>query len=304
MAQQLGPFSTDFLPKLQPLADLGLRLDEPAWQVREAIGARFDWGRGQKIAGNGLLVCDVIAESDAAKTDIVPGDVLVAMDFGAGGIQPLSAMEDFDLAMAQLHPGDVARLVLFRRGGEVTVDVRCGEWDVILDPLPESGISRHYLAWTPMKVEWVNARRLECLKDFRLKKDALALKDRADLALIHQQYAAAAEDYAEFLKAWPKAEKAFPALFGRAYALRMAGNFKETANALAEAGKARPQSMAVELEGAELLLAQKNYGEARRKVESVERSMGVHAPAAYEQEIWSLRMAFMDEVSSGTRHSK
>ena len=304
MATQLGPFSTDYLPKLQPLPDLGLRLDIPAWQVREALGAKFGWGKHEAAAGDGLLICDILENTDAAKTDIVPGDVLIAIDFGAGGLQPLNTMEDFDLAMTQIRPGDVVRLVLFRRGAQRSMDVRCGEWDTVLDPLPDDGVSRHVLAWEPMGRNWVEGQRLECLKDFRLKHDAMALKDRADLSLIHAQYAAASKDYGEFIAAWPDNAKPYPALFGRAYALRQAGQTAEAEKALREAAKAPPDSIAVKLEQIELLLAQKHSAQARQRLKELERTLSPRQTALWQQEFWPLELAFMDEETTQTLGKK
>lgn len=219
-----GPLSTVILPQFRPKPDPGIRLSALTPEQMESIGVNFDWGHGP--AGDGaMIISRVLEDSDAERLGVRAGDLLTAIDFGRGGSQSITCIEDFDLAMEQIEPGAVVRLVLFRRGDTVSKDIVVGKWNTIREPTAsQSAQSRFLHPADSLQAAPFQAQRLDLLREWRTKDDLLALKDCADQALLREQYAQAAKDYQLLLNHWPTEPKPQPALFALSWSEHMADN--------------------------------------------------------------------------------
>ena len=81
--------------------------------------------------GGGALVGDVTPNSPAAKAGLQRGDVILQLNG-----QPISGPEDLSVHVAELAPGSVAHLQIFRNGQQKDVDVTLGEY-------PEKGAAKN-----------------------------------------------------------------------------------------------------------------------------------------------------------------
>jgi serine protease Do len=80
--------------------------------------------------GGGALIGDVTPNGPAAKAGLQRGDVILQLNG-----QPISGPQDLSVHVAEMAPGSVVHLQLFRSGQEKTVDVTLGEY-------PEKGATK------------------------------------------------------------------------------------------------------------------------------------------------------------------
>lgn len=80
--------------------------------------------------GGGALIGDVTPNGPAAKAGLQRGDVILQLDG-----QPITGPSDLSVHIAEMAPGSVAHLQIFRSGQEKTVDVTLGEY-------PEKGAAK------------------------------------------------------------------------------------------------------------------------------------------------------------------
>jgi serine protease Do len=81
--------------------------------------------------GGGALIGDVTANGPAAKAGLQRGDVILQLNG-----QPISGPQDLSVHIAEMAPGSVAHLQVFRNGQEKTMDVTLGEY-------PEKGAAKN-----------------------------------------------------------------------------------------------------------------------------------------------------------------
>lgn len=283
-----GPFTTSLLPQLRLKSDLGIRIAPLDPPILESLGLWFDWGKGVAAPGGmALLVSEVVAGSPAELAGVIPGDILTALEFGQGGAQVIATTDDFDLAMEQISPGDVTRMVFFRRGATVTVDVVAAPWDSILQPAPEDGRSRYVAEWKAVQTPLYRGERLECLREWRAKSDPMALKDRADMALIWKDYTAAAEEYKQVLHETKNATNPYPALFGQAHALRMCGELPSARETIEKTIETNPLSIRARIEHIQITLQQQDIASAIQMLADLQTILPP-LPNAFEEELFQL----------------
>lgn len=70
----------------------------------------------------GALVSSIDKEGPAAKSDLKPGDVILALDG-----QEVTSSSDLPPRVAEIHPGDTARLTVWRDGKQREVDIKVGK---------------------------------------------------------------------------------------------------------------------------------------------------------------------------------
>lgn len=73
--------------------------------------------------GGGALIGDVVPDSPASKAGLKRGDIVLELDG-----QPVASSQELSVRIAQLAPGTVAHLKIFRSGQNQTVDVPLGEF--------------------------------------------------------------------------------------------------------------------------------------------------------------------------------